>query len=137
VVGARTCSINGALYGTMVFPGGVPQMQFLKGTLSASDIQAISGSLNSNPATGQQRYVTACAGCHGMDASGGRVHVDVRGESGGAVFEAIHEDSAMRFLGCLPAADVTAIGKFLRSLGGHGGDDGGHGGDDGGHGGDD
>ncbi len=123
MVGARTCSINGGIYGTMVFPGGVPAMQFLKGILSAANIQAISDSLNSNPATGQQRYITACAGCHGMDARGGRVHEGVVGASASEILEAIHEERGMRFLGCLPASDVKAIGTYLQGLGGGDHDD--------------
>jgi len=94
-------------------------MQFLKGHLSAADIQAISDSLNSNPATGQQRYITACAGCHGIDARGGRVHEGAR-ESASEILEAIHKERAMKFLGCLPASDVKAIGTYLQGgTGGH------------------
>jgi mono/diheme cytochrome c family protein len=113
VAGARTCSIDGAINGTSVFPGGVPDMQFLKG-LSPDQIQAISDSLNSNPATGQQRYITACAGCHGIDARGGRVGEGVRGASAGDILEAIHEEGPMGYIGCLPATDVKDIGNYLR-----------------------
>jgi mono/diheme cytochrome c family protein len=97
-----------------VFPNGVPDMQFLQGQLSDADLQAISDSLNSNPATGQQRYVTACAGCHGVDARGGRVGEGVRGASSSNILEAIHEEGPMGFLGCLPASDVKAIGTYLK-----------------------
>ncbi len=113
MVGARTCSIDGAIYGTSVFPGGVPAMQWLQGSLSDADIQAISDSLNSNPATGQQRYIATCAGCHGIDARGGRVHENPRG-SAGDILEAIHEERPMSFLGCLPASDIKEIGKYLK-----------------------
>jgi len=113
VAGARTCSIDGSINGTSVFPGGVPAMRFLKGLLSPEDIQAISDSLNSNPATGQQRYITACAGCHGADGRGGRVHENARG-SAGEILEAIDEERPMRFLGCLPASDIKEIGNYLK-----------------------
>ncbi|MGE5304743.1 MAG: c-type cytochrome [Alphaproteobacteria bacterium] len=102
-------------------------MQFLQGQLSAADIQAISDSLNSNPATGQQRYVTACAGCHGLDANGGRVGEGVRGASASAILGAIQEERPMGYLGCLPASDVKDIANYLQSLSGgasHDGDEG-------------
>jgi mono/diheme cytochrome c family protein len=99
-----------------VFPQGVPEMQFLQGQLSAADIQAISDSLNSNPATGQQRYITACAGCHGMDAGGGRVGEGVVGAKAGSILEAIQEERPMGFLGCLPATDIKDIANYLQSL---------------------
>jgi mono/diheme cytochrome c family protein len=89
-------------------------MRFLKGVLSPEDIQAISDSLNSNPATGKQRYITACAGCHGIDARGGRVHESVRGASPGDIVEAIHEERPMGYLGCLPASDIKEIGAYLK-----------------------
>jgi mono/diheme cytochrome c family protein len=114
VYGARTCSINGAINGTSVFPGGVPAMQFLKGVLSATQIQAISDFLNIGTVTGQQRYITACAGCHGVDARGGRTGENVRGASAGDIKEAIGEERAMRFLSCLPSSDINAIGTYLR-----------------------
>jgi mono/diheme cytochrome c family protein len=107
------CSIDGAIYGTSVFPNGVPDMQWLQGQLSAADIQAISDSLNSNPATGKQRYITACAGCHGIDARGGRVHESARGNAHD-ILEAIDEERPMSFLGCLPASDIKEIGKYLK-----------------------
>ena len=88
-------------------------MQFLKGLLSPEDIQAISDSLNSNPVTGQQRYITACAGCHGIDGRGGRVHESAKG-SAGDILEAIDEERPMSFLGCLPASDVKDIGTYLQ-----------------------
>lgn len=126
MVGARTCSIDGAIDGTSVFPGGVPSMRFLQRLLSDADIQAISDSLNSNPVTGQQRYITACAGCHGIDGRGGRVGEGVKGKNAGDILEAIREDeeSSMGFLGCLPASDIKDIGNYLRgnSRGGSRGD---------------
>ena len=85
--------------------------------LTAEQIQAISDSLNSNPATGQQRYITACAGCHGIDARGGRVGEGVRGANSGSILEAIREESPMGYLGCLPATDVKDIGTYLQSIG--------------------
>ena len=114
MLGARTCSINGSINGTRVFPGGVPAMQFLKGVLSAAQIQSISDFLNLGTVTGQQRYITACAGCHGADARGGRTGDSVRGASAGDTSEAIDEDRDMRFLSCLPSSDINAIGTYLR-----------------------
>lgn len=118
VSGARICSINGAINGTSIYPGGVSSMQFLKGRLSAPQLQAISTFLNSFPVTGQQRYITACAGCHGLDASGGRVHKDVKGDDPRKIAEAIADKPTMRFLSCLPGSDVSKIGVYLSSLGG-------------------
>lgn len=89
-------------------------MQWLQGSLSAADIQAISDALNSTQVTGQQRYVAGCAGCHGLDARGGRVGESVRGANAGSILEAIHEDGPMGFLGCLPSSDVRDIGSYLQ-----------------------
>jgi hypothetical protein len=114
VLGARTCSINGAINGTRRFPGGVPAMQFLKGVLSAAQIQAISVFLNTGTVTGQQRYITACAGCHAADARG-RVGDSVRGASASSIKEEIHDVSAMRFLSCLRDSDINAISTYLRA----------------------
>ena len=91
-------------------------MQWLQGQLSAAEIQAISDYLNSGTVTGQQRYITACAGCHGVDARGGRMGEGVRGASAGGILEVIHEERPMGFLGCLPASDVKAIGNYLRRI---------------------
>jgi hypothetical protein len=113
VLGARTCSINGAINGNRAFLGGVPTMTWLQGLLSAADIQAIADFLNSGTVTGQQRYITACAGCHGADARGGRTGESVRGANAGDTREAISEKRDMRFLSCLPASDVNAIGTYL------------------------
>ena len=114
VVGARTCGINASLNGTSVFKGGVPAMQFLKGVLSTAQIQSISDYLNEGTVTGQQRYITNCAGCHGIKARGGRVGENVRGASACDTLSAISGERTMRFLGCLPASDVKAIGSYLR-----------------------
>ena len=120
VLGARTCSINGAINGTRVFPGGVPAMRFLQGALSAAQIRSISDFLNSDTATGQQRYLTTCAGCHGADARGGRTGQNVRGATAVEIYDAIEEIDRMRFLSCLPSSDINAIGMYLR--GGRSGD---------------
>jgi len=120
VKGARTCSINGSINGTSVFPNGVPAMQFLKGVLSAEQIQAISTFLNTGTVTGQQRYITTCAGCHGADARGGRVGDSVRGASAGDTREAIGDEREMRFLSCLPSSDLYSIGNYLRGISGGG-----------------
>jgi hypothetical protein len=138
VLGARTCSINGSINGTSVFPNGVPAMRYLQGVLSAAQIQAISNFLNTGTVTGQQRYITACAGCHGADARGGRTGEGVRGASAADTREAIGDERTMRFLNCLPSSDLNAIGSYLSGSTSGGGDDG-HGGNggNGGNGGDD
>jgi len=119
VTGARACVIEGAIFGTYVFPDGAPGMQFLQQSLSDGtvDVTKLDEYLNSRPVTGEQFYVTACAGCHG---SGGRTGEEVRGEDAYEIREAIHEESAMRYLACLPDSDIEAISA---SLGAHDGDD--------------
>lgn len=115
--GARTCSINGAINGTFVFPGGVPAMQFLQGTLTPTDIADVSGFLNSQlPVSGQRRFVTACAGCHGLDGSGGPVDEDVRGRDADRIYRALEDEPEMAFLNCLPDSDIQAIGAYLSTL---------------------
>jgi mono/diheme cytochrome c family protein len=121
VLGARTCSINGSINGTARFPGGVPAMQFLKGVLSAAQIKAISDYLNTGTVTGQQRYITACAGCHGATARGG-TGGSVRGASAGDIKEKIGDVRTMRYLSCLPASDLNAMGTYLRGSRSSGGE---------------
>ena len=121
VLGARSCSIDASIYGTWAFPGGVPSMQWLQGRLVSDQILEIEEFLNSEPVTGQERYVTACASCHGADGSGGLVGDDIRGE-GDEVGEAISDESEMNFLGCLPDSDLEAIAMFLGSDKGDKGD---------------
>ena len=113
VGGARICSIQGAIYGTAVFPNGVEDMRFLQGMLSSDEIRQIADYLNSFSITGMQRYLTTCSGCHGLDARGGRTGEDVRGSDGKEIMEAIHDEREMGFLGCLPDSDVMQIGNFL------------------------
>ena len=124
VTGARECSIEASIYGNpraeydeSPFPNGVPEMQFLRG-LPEADILAISEYLNSQPFDfpGERRYVTACAGCHGNDASGGFVDEDVRGEDAGDTKEAIYDEDPMNFLMCLPTSDIYEIGGYLHAL---------------------
>ena len=115
LAGARQCSIDGSIFGTYVFPDGAPGMQFLQeiasnGTIDTAEIAEY---LNSQPVTGEQYYVTACAGCHGEDGSGGRTGESVTGEDAGEIREAIHEESTMQYLACLPDADVDAMARFL------------------------
>ncbi len=113
-VGARSCSIKGAIYGTYVFKNGVKPMQFMQGAFTDEQIMMISDYLNSfDDISGQQRYVTTCAGCHGIDAMGGRVDEEVAGEDAYDIKEAIYEERPMRFLNCLPREDVYDIGGFL------------------------
>ena len=133
VTGARSCTITGAIFGTSVFPGGVPDMvAFGNQQLTTTQIDAIAGYLNSSTATGEQRYVAACAGCHGNDGRGGRVGESVRGESANDINEAIREERTMRFLDCLPSSDIRSMATFLGSGdsgdGDSGDDDGGGGG---------
>jgi PKD repeat protein len=119
VPGARACSIEASIFGTSVFPDGAPGMQFLQGLVSdgSIDVEQMADYLNSQDVDGEQRYVTACAGCHGNDGRGGRTGEGVLGESAHETQEAIDEEGAMRFLACLPDSDIDAIAAFL------GGDD--------------
>ena len=112
VAGARACNIAGSIFGTSVFPNGVPEMQFLQG-LSETEINSIADYLNSRETSAEQRYVTTCAGCHGNDGSGGRVDEDVHGDTASETFEAIAEDSEMHYLACMPETDIVAIAEFL------------------------
>lgn len=114
--GARTCSIQGAINGTFVFPGGVPEMQFLQGVYTAAQIEDVSAFLNSRPLSGRQRFVTTCAGCHGNDASGGRVGEDVRGRDADRIRRALAEVPQMGFINCLPNTDIELIGGYLETL---------------------
>jgi len=132
VAGARACSIRGAIFGTSVFPGGVRDMvSYGNQSLSTTQIDAIAGYLNSRQVTGEQRYITACAGCHGNDALGGRTSKRVTGAGTSSIHEGIREARAMQYLDCLPDSDVTAVSAYLKSLpssGGGSGDDDGDGG---------
>ncbi len=124
VAGARTCSIRGSIFGTSVYPGGVPGMEFLQGVLTDADMEAIDGYLNSREASGEQRYAAACAGCHGADGSGGATGEDVHGDEEGETAEAIREEDEMRFLECLPESDVAAISDYLAGFDDDADDDG-------------
>jgi PKD repeat protein len=112
VAGARSCNIDGSIFGTSVFPNGVPEMQFLQG-LAEADIEAIAEYLNSRDASGEQRYVTTCAGCHGDNGAGGRVDEDVHGDSAEETWEAIYDEDEMAYLACMPREDIDAIADFL------------------------
>ena len=112
VAGARSCNIYGSIFGTSVFPNGVPEMQFLQG-LTEAEIGAMAEFLNSEDTSGEQRYVTTCAGCHGNEGSGGRTGEDVHGESAGETWEAIHEEREMQYLACMPRSDIDMIADFL------------------------
>ncbi len=115
VAGARACSIDASIFGTYVFPDGAPGMQFLQPLANDGTIDSvkIAEYLNSQPVTGEQYYVTACAGCHGDDGSGGRTDEDVRGEDASEIIEAIHDEDTMLFLACLPDSDIEAMADFL------------------------
>ncbi len=123
VAGARACNIAGSIFGTSVFPNGVPEMQFLQG-LSEAEIVSIAEYLNSRDSSGEQRYVTTCAGCHGSDGSGGRVDEDVHGDTAGETFEAIAEEGEMHYLACMPESDIVAIAEFLAEFDDDNDDDG-------------
>jgi MYXO-CTERM domain-containing protein len=123
VAGARACNIAGSIFGTSVFPNGVPDMQFLQG-LSETEIDSIADYLNSRETSAEQRYVTTCAGCHGNNGSGGRVDEDVHGDTAGETFEAIAEESEMRYLACMPESDIVAIAEFLAGFDDDNDDDG-------------
>ncbi len=112
VAGARSCNIDGSIFGTSVFPNGVLEMQFLQG-LTESEIDAMAEYLNSRETTGEQRYITTCAGCHGNNGAGGRTGEDVHGESAHETWEAIDEEEEMRYLACMPESDIEAISDFL------------------------
>lgn len=123
VAGSRSCNINGSIFGTSVFPNGVPEMQHLQG-LTESEIAAVADYLNSVDTSGERRYVATCAGCHGNDGSGGRVGEDVHGASAGETWEAIEEESEMRYLACMPRDDIDLISDYLRGLDDDNDDDG-------------
>ncbi|MDJ0751141.1 MAG: PKD domain-containing protein [Woeseiaceae bacterium] len=112
VAGARSCNIDGSIYGTSVFPNGVVEMQFLQG-LTEAEVDAMAEYLNSQETTGEQRYITTCAGCHGNNGAGGRTGEDVHGESAHETWEAIDEEEEMRYLSCMPESDIDAISDFL------------------------
>jgi PKD repeat protein len=112
VGGARSCNIAGSIFGTSVFPNGVPAMQFLQG-LTDAEIGMMAEYLNSRDTSGEQRYVTTCAGCHGNDGSGGRTGEDVHGESADETWEAIFDEDEMNYLACMPRSDIDAIAGFL------------------------
>lgn len=115
VAGARSCNIDGSIFGTSVFPNGVPEMQFLQGVTEA-EIDAMAAYLNSQDASGEQRYVTTCAGCHGNNGAGGRTGEDVHGDSAHETWEAIGEEEEMQYLACMPESDIVAISDFLMLL---------------------
>jgi PKD repeat protein len=115
VAGARSCNIGGSIFGTSVFPNGVPEMQFLQG-LTEEEIVAMAGYLNSQDTSGERRYVTTCAGCHGNDGSGGRTREDVHGESADETWEAIEDEEEMRYLACMPGTDIRSISDYLATL---------------------
>ena len=112
VAGARSCNIYGSIFGTSVFPNGVPEMQFLQG-ITEIEIEAMAEYLNSADTSGEQRYVTTCAGCHGNDGSGGRTGEDVYGESAGETWEAIFDEEEMHYLACMPPSDIEMIADYL------------------------
>ena len=113
VAGARSCNIAGSIFGTSVFPDGVPEMRGLASLVSDADIERMAEYLNSRDTSGEQRYVTTCAGCHGNDGSGGRTGEDVHGESADETWEAIFDEEEMNYLACMPRSDVDAIADFL------------------------
>lgn len=115
VAGSRSCNIRGSIFGTSVFPNGVPEMQHLQG-ITEDEIHLMAEYLNSNETSGERRYVATCAGCHGNDGSGGRVDEDVHGDSAYEIWEAIEEDDEMHYLACMPEQDIVLIADFLATL---------------------
>ncbi len=115
VPGARACSIEASIFGTAIFPDGAPGMQFLQGLVNdgSLNVEQMADYLNSQEVSGEQRYVTACAGCHGPEGRGGRTHEGVLGEDAHEIREAIEEEETMRYLACLPDTDIDAIAAFL------------------------
>lgn len=135
VAGARSCTITGAIFGTDLFPQGVPDMvSFGNRQLTTTQISAIAGYLDSRTPTGEQLYVSTCAGCHGNDGRGGRNGGSVRGETARDITDAIREKRAMQYLDCLSSSDIQSTASFLSS-GASGGGDGDGDGDGGGGGG--
>ena len=136
VAGARSCTIRGAIFGTSVFPGGVHDMSaYGNQSLSTTSIDAIATYLNSRSVSNEQRYVSACSGCHGNDARGGRTGERVAGAGAGGIREGIQEARAMQYLSCVPDADLNQVSTYLKALGsggGSGNDEGGGGGGGGG-----
>jgi PKD repeat protein len=129
VTGARSCTITGAVFGTSLFPAGVPDMVSSGNQLlTATQIEAIAGYLESSTVSGEQRYVATCAGCHGNDGRGGRAGGNVRGASTNDIAEAIREKQAMQFLSCVPTSDIQAMSSFLKAGSTSGSSDGGGGG---------
>jgi PKD repeat protein len=131
VTGARSCTISGAIFGTSLFPQGVPDMAaFGNQQLTTTQINAIAGYLDSRTPTGEQLYVSTCAGCHGNDGRGGRNGGSVRGETAKDITDAIREKGAMQFLDCLSSSDIQLTATFLGSStpGGSDGDGSGGGG---------
>ena len=132
VAGARSCTISGAIFGTSVFPGGVHAMvNYGNQSLSTTTIDAIATYLNSRSVSNEQRYVTACAGCHGNDARGGRTGRGVVGAGAGDIREGIQEARSMQYMSCVPDADLNQVSTHLKTLGSgsdSGGDEGGGGG---------
>ncbi|MGB5623006.1 MAG: PKD domain-containing protein [Gammaproteobacteria bacterium] len=124
VAGSRSCTIYGSIYGTDLYPNGVPGMQFLQNVLSDDDIDALAEYLNSQDTSGERRYVAACAGCHGADGSGGPYDEDVHGDDAEETAEAIEEESEMQFLVCLPDSDIIAISDYLADFDDDNDDDG-------------
>ena len=86
-------------------------------SLTAEQIDSIAVYLRSRPFTGEQLYVSDCAGCHGADGSGGRVDEDVRGEDAADILEAIQEEDEMAYLACVPSSDVGLMVSFLNAKG--------------------
>ena len=122
VAGSRSCTIRGAIFGTGLFPAGVPDMvAFGNKLLTATQIDDIASYLDSRSATGEQRYVSTCAGCHGNDGRGGPDGGNVRGESAGDITAAIREKHDMQFLSCLTSTDIQSMATFLGSSNSGGG----------------
>jgi PKD repeat protein len=114
VVGASSGDISEAI-------NEVSAMSFLRGTLSSTDIRAISAYLKATTPTpppppassGEQVYNDNCASCHGPNGRGGTVE-GIRGASSSEITRAINGVKAMSFLqGVLSTTDIRAVSAFL------------------------
>ena len=92
----------------------------MKRTLLTAGIVALLGVAGAAQAGGDAQAGKAkaatCAGCHGLDAQGGRVDEEVLGEDAKDIRKAIRKEREMRFLRCLPGSDIRDIGSFLKNL---------------------
>lgn len=89
-------------------------------SLTPTEVQAIADALagigTPPPATGEQRYITLCQGCHGVNGTGGSAKAIV-GVSANQITSAISAIVAMQSI-LLTGTDALDIANFLASGGG-------------------